>query len=433
MPESVTFGATDTEQTFTLAATDDTDADPGESVALSFGTLPDGVTSGTPSEATVTIVDDDAVQDVFFVFGADRYDVEEGDSVTVTMNLSEAPGRELTLPLLRGNTTGVTDADMTVPASVTFAATATSVSFTVMAIDNDVYNGGNQRFENLDPYPLPAGVFEAMTGATSTRIYILDNENAPTLSVADASATEGDDVTFTVTLSEAATDAVTVDWATSVETDDTATSGTDFTAASDMLTFMPGDMTATFAVQTTEDTTDEDNETFTVTLSNAMNATLATDPTATGTITGDDVPMVTIAADKTSVLESDGAAGFTLSRTGPTAATLTVTVEVTQEVDRDLLPDGAEAERTVMFAVNSAMAALSVALENDDLSELARRSHRGGAGGYGLHGGRPGLRPRWTVRDGDDRKRPQPANLMAEAGAGVGEVALSWDAHAPGT
>ena len=53
----------------------------------------------------------------------------------------------------------------------------------------------------------------------------------PELSVANAEAAEGDDVTFTVTLSEAATDAVTVNWATSVETGDTATSGTDFTAA----------------------------------------------------------------------------------------------------------------------------------------------------------------------------------------------------------
>ena len=44
----MTFGATDTEQTFTLAATDDTDADAGESVALSFGTLPAGRDGGNP-------------------------------------------------------------------------------------------------------------------------------------------------------------------------------------------------------------------------------------------------------------------------------------------------------------------------------------------------------------------------------------------------
>ena len=141
------------------------------------------------------------------------------------------------------------------------------------------------------------------------------------------------------------------------------------------------------------------------------------------------VPVVTIAADKTVVWDFEGTAGFTLSRTGPTAATLTVTVEVTQEVDRDLLPDGAEAERTVTFAVNSATTALSVALENDDLSELAGDLTVEVQAGSGYTVGDPASAT-VEVRDGDEGN-PQPANLMAEAGAGVGEVALSWDAHAP--
>ena len=141
------------------------------------------------------------------------------------------------------------------------------------------------------------------------------------------------------------------------------------------------------------------------------------------------VPVVTIAADKTLVWDFEGTAGFTLSRTGPTAATLTVTVEVTQEVDRDLLPDGAEAERTVTFAVNSATTALSVALENDDLSELAGDLTVEVQAGSGYTVGDPASAT-VEVRDGDEGN-PQPANLMAEAGAGVGEVALSWDAHAP--
>ena len=115
-----------------------------------------------------------------------------------------------------------------------------------------------------------------------------DSGTLPELSVADASAVEGEDVTFTVTLSAASTQTVTVEWATSVETGDTAASGTDFTAAAaTTLTFMPGDTTAMFTVSTVDDTTDEANETFTVTLSNPSNATLAVGPTATGTI-GDD-------------------------------------------------------------------------------------------------------------------------------------------------
>ena len=95
-------------------------------------------------------------------------------------------------------------------------------------------------------------------------------------------------MTFTVTLSPASGREATVDWATSAETGDSATSGTDFTAANDTLTFMPGDTTATFTVATAEDTTDEPDETFTVTLSSPSNATLATDPTAAGTIEDND-------------------------------------------------------------------------------------------------------------------------------------------------
>ena len=142
------------------------------------------------------------------------------------------------------------------------------------------------------------------------------------------------------------------------------------------------------------------------------------------------VPVVTIAADEGTVIENTGAAGFTLSRTGPTTATLTVTVEVTQEVDRDLLPDGAAAERTVTFAVDSATTALMVALEDDDLAEVIGELTVEVQAGMGYTVGDPGSA---TVDVTDvDSGRPTPANLMAEAGAGVGEVALSWDAYAPG-
>ena len=86
VPESVTFGATDTEQTFTLAATDDTDADAGESVALTFGTLPAGVTAGTPSEATVTIVDNDVLP----TLSVANAEATEGSPVNFTVTLSAA-------------------------------------------------------------------------------------------------------------------------------------------------------------------------------------------------------------------------------------------------------------------------------------------------------------------------------------------------------
>ena len=77
--------------------------------------------------------------------------------------------------------------------------------------------------------------------------------------------------------------------ATSVETGDTATSDADFTVKTETLTFAAGETEKTFTVATTADMTDEENETFTVTLSNvSSNAELAADPTAKGTILDDD-------------------------------------------------------------------------------------------------------------------------------------------------
>ena len=139
--------------------------------------------------------------------------------------------------------------------------------------------------------------------------------------------------------------------------------------------------------------------------------------------------VVTIAADKAVVWDFDGTAGFTLSRTGPTTAVLTVTVAVTQQEDLDLLPDGAVAERTVTFAVNSATTALMVELENDDVSELPGELTVEVQAGSGYTVGDPALAT-VTVRDSGD-ERPKPVNLMAAAGAAAGEVALCWDAYEP--
>ena len=116
----------------------------------------------------------------------------------------------------------------------------------------------------------------------------------PALSVANAEADEGDPVTFTVTLSAADTEEVTATWAASVQTDDTAVAAdfTDLSAATGTLTVDAGKTTGTFTVATREDTADEENETFTVTLSSASsNAQLAADATtAKGTIVNDDDP-----------------------------------------------------------------------------------------------------------------------------------------------
>ena len=106
------------------------------------------------------------------------------------------------------------------------------------------------------------------------------------LSVADARTTEETDATleFAVTLSQAASETVTVDYATA---DGTAQAGQDYTAADGTLTFAAGETQKTVSVAVLDDAHDEGEETLTLTLSNASGAHIA-DDTATGTIANED-------------------------------------------------------------------------------------------------------------------------------------------------
>ena len=128
------------------------------------------------------------------------------------------------------------------------------------------------------------------TISTNSATGTILNDDKPGLSITDASATEGSAIEFTVTLSDTISDAVTVEYATS---SGTATQDTDYTAATGTLT-ITATTTASFTVATTEDTTVENDETFTVTLSDQSdNATISTN-SATGTILNDDKPGLSI-------------------------------------------------------------------------------------------------------------------------------------------
>jgi uncharacterized repeat protein (TIGR01451 family) len=118
----------------------------------------------------------------------------------------------------------------------------------------------------------------------------------PSLSIADASITEGDsgtkNLSFTVTLSAAIPANAT---ATYTLTNGTATGGgscsgtTDFVSTGGTVTVSAGSTTGTINVPICGDKTYEQDETFNVTLSNPTNATLGAPSIATGTILNDDV------------------------------------------------------------------------------------------------------------------------------------------------
>ena len=87
-----------------------------------------------------------------------------------------------------------------------------------------------------------------------------------------------------MTLTRAATNSLTVDYATS---DGTATAGDDYTSTGGTLTIGAGSSSGSIEVAVLDDEHNEGSETLTMTLSNASAGTL-TDATATGTITNHD-------------------------------------------------------------------------------------------------------------------------------------------------
>jgi subtilisin family serine protease len=115
-----------------------------------------------------------------------------------------------------------------------------------------------------------------------------DGVPVPALSIDDVTVSEGNsgttNATFTVSLSFASTQPVTVNYATA---NGSATAGVDYVAGSGTLTFPAGSLSQSLGVAVNGDTAAETAETFFVNLSGATNATLA-DAQGAGTINDDD-------------------------------------------------------------------------------------------------------------------------------------------------
>ena len=148
VPTSVEFITGAEEATFTVTASMDEEDDDDESVDISFGELPAGVTAAAPSLTNIAVVDGN-VPDVTVTIAAEATSVAEGGSVKVTVTLDQAPDRAVTVPLTFTFNGGGEDDDFTadlpwddtttdLPTSVAFGSTDTTVEFTLTAVDDDV-------------------------------------------------------------------------------------------------------------------------------------------------------------------------------------------------------------------------------------------------------------------------------------------------------
>ncbi len=240
---------------------------------------------GGSNSATVTITDNsvaDPALPIVSVVATDPTATEAGQTTGTFTFTRTGPTNASLLVTYMVSGTANPGADYTaITANVTIPAGSSSATRTVTPVDDAAIEGDETVIVRLN-----ANANYNVGAPDAATITIVDKPNA---SVNNVAVTEGNSGTanavFTVTLSAASAQTVTVNFSTA---NGTAAAGADYVAQSGVVTFTPGQTSKTITVVVNGDSLVEPNETFFVNLSSPTNATIAAGQ-GIGTILNDDV------------------------------------------------------------------------------------------------------------------------------------------------
>ena len=298
--------------------------------------------------------------------------VTEGNTgstnATFTVTLSSASGSPVSVDFFTSNGTGAEPGDYTaVNGTLNFAPGQVTRTITV-PVNGDTSPEPNETF------------FVNLSNATNADIAdgqglgtITDDDSAttPTLSINDVAVTEGNSgstsASFTVTLSSASSNTVSVDFFTS---NGSSAEPGDYTAANGSVSFAPGQTTRTINISVNGDTSPEPNETFFVNLANPTNADIA-DRQGIGTINDDDATgVIQFSAATASASEAAGTVTINVTRTGNTSGVASVNFE-TADLSATQKTDYTFGSGVVQFGPGETSKAIKILLVNDALVEGA--------------------------------------------------------------
>ncbi|MDE2733441.1 MAG: fibronectin type III domain-containing protein [Gemmatimonadota bacterium] len=352
MSGTLTFAANatgdDLMQTVPVATRDDGDDENNENFTLTLSNptiADDNIETPTIKKATATgtIIDNDGPPSLSVAGG----DAPEGSNVDFTVTLTLASEMARTEPVTVAFTTAPGEGDDGATSSddgvgTDFTAKSGTLTFEPDATGEDltqtvsVATTQDEISENNETFTLTlSSVSPNAEIGTGTAIgTINDDDGTPMLSVKDAKAPEGDEgvsrMEFTVSMTKASTEPVTVDYEAIVVAGNNA-SLTDFEAGSKKLTIPMGETSGMAYVNIKGDTVDEPDETFTLRLSNPSDNVEIGDGSAIGTIIDDDDPVVpgkiTLTMDPSEVREDAGTTteiSVTASVDSPTDAAVTI-------------------------------------------------------------------------------------------------------------
>ena len=275
--QTITFNPGDLTKEITVPVRGDRDGEPDEYFLVNLNSSNYGAIDSP--QAVGIIVNDEPRASISY-----GGTVVEGTTMTFTISLSNASTGivEVTYATATyGSATAGSDYVATV-GTATFNPGELTKAITVEIIDDRLGEPDESLSVNL------TGATGAMLDYWTTGYgYIQDNE--PRLSINSVSLTEGNSgtklMTFTVTLSAAYDQPVTVKYATQ---NGSAVAGSDYVATAGSLTFAIGQTTKTFTVAIKGDKSKEYDEYFNVLLSDASDNALLYNSTGSGSILNDD-------------------------------------------------------------------------------------------------------------------------------------------------
>ena len=315
--------------------------------------------------ATGTIMDDD-LPTVSISAGASP--VTEGTPATFTVRRGIADPAALVVRLDSSQIGAFISA--TLPSSVTIAGGSKSATVTIAT---DVDSVGEPDGSVTVAIAANAASYQVGSPASAT-VAIEDDDASFTLDIAGGGTVAEDvgNATFTVTLTsdDPVSEPISVEWRT---VNGTAMAGSDYVADNGTLMFAPGAIGAAriqqVTVAITNDTRDENDETFTVMLRNESGAGAGIGTrSATATITDNDVPALSI--DDATADEDAGSIVFDVSLS--LASDLVISASyaasaVSATAGSDFT--AATATGTVTFPADARSAKITIALINDSLPE----------------------------------------------------------------
>ncbi|MYA51863.1 MAG: hypothetical protein F4Y25_14280, partial [Chloroflexi bacterium] len=239
--------------------TDDSTDEPDGSVTATVDADSGYTVSSSQSAATVSVADNDDATPEISVTGDSG--ITEGGSASFTVTASPAPSANLDVKVTitqsgdYGATTG--QRTVTIP-------TSGSVTFTVGTTDDEADEADGSVTATVDA---DSGYTVSSSQGAAT-VSVADNDDTPRISVTveDASATEGGVLTFRVRLSAASTEEVRIRWYTAPAYDrvDDRAHRSDYQASEGQLVFAPGVTELTAEVLLEQDDEDEPDEYFAV-------------------------------------------------------------------------------------------------------------------------------------------------------------------------